>query len=108
MAALREVILRRLQERLPEVPEPQLEEYLDRAAEYFFAKTKRMSVPLSAGCLWFDMALRLHSVGSGEAAGRVTSVKRGDTSIQYSDSQVAEAMTDIEGRVLLYRVVRMV
>lgn len=108
MAAVREVILRRLSEKLPDVPEPQLTECLDRAAEYFCAKTKRAAVPISAGCLWFDMALRLHSIGAGEPAGKVTSIKRGDTSIQYSDSQVAEAMTDIETRVLQYRVVRMV
>lgn len=108
MAALRDVVLRRLQEKLPDLPEKQLEEYIDRAAEYFCAKTKRASVPLSAASLWFDMALRLHSIGTDEAAGKVTSIKRGDTTVQYSDSRIAEIMTDIDSRVLLYRVVRIV
>lgn len=58
------------------------------------------------------MAVRVHSLASsagqsgGTAAGAVTSVKRGDTTINYSDGAVAEAMADIYSRIAAYRVVR--
>lgn len=103
----RSFVLHRLEEKLPDVPISELEEYTDRAAEYFCSKAKRANVPMSACYLWIDMALRLYNLrDSTDGAGKVTSIKRGDTTVQYSEEQTAMAMTDIESRILDYRAVK--
>ena len=111
-AQLRTAVLHKLQVKYPDLSGEDAAERVDRAAEYFCSQTGRQHVPPGAFYLWIDMAVRVHILASsagqsgGMAAGAVTSVKRGDTTINYSDGAVAEAMADIYSRIAAYRVVR--
>lgn len=106
---LKKSVLHRVLERLPEIPENSAAEAVDRAEEYFLSQSKRNKVPVSAFYLWVELAVRQQTLEQGTASGgTVTSIKRGDTTVQYSDSGAQDtAMADLERRVLSYRVVRM-
>ncbi len=106
---LRIAVLHKLQARYPDLSEEDASERVDRASEYFCAETGRHHVPPGAFYLWIDMAVRVHTLmaaSSNTATGAVTSIKRGDTTISYSDGAVAEAMADVYSRIASYRVVR--
>lgn len=108
-AQLREAVLVKLHARQPDISNDLSNECIDRAEEYFRAKTGRQNIPPGAMYLWIDMAerfVKLQSSNQSASTGVVTSVKRGDTTISYSDEQVAEAMCSISDRIALYRVVR--
>ncbi len=109
-AQLRSSVYHKLAARYPDAGSDMLDECIDRAAEYFCSKTGRAKVPPGAYYLWIDMAVRVYGLQQSAAApapvGAVTSIKRGDTTISYAEGSVAEAMADIDSRVLRYRVVR--
>lgn len=106
---LKKAVLHKVIARSPELTELSAAEAVDRAEEYFLSQTKRSKVPMSAFYLWVDLAICQHSMQQGATScGMVTSIKRGDTTVQYSDSGAQDAtMADLERRVLSYRVVRM-
>lgn len=106
---LKKSVLHKVLERLPEITEANAAEAVDRAEEYFLSQSKRNKVPVSAFYLWVELAVRQHAAKQGATSGgTVTSIKRGDTTVQYSDSGAQDtAMADLERRVLNYRVVRM-
>lgn len=108
-AQLRTAVYNKLAARYPDATGDTLDECIDRAAEYFCSRTGRANIPPGAFYLWIDMAVRVYGLQSADTAtpgGAVTSIKRGDTTISYAEGSVAEAMVDIDSRVLLYRVVR--
>lgn len=111
----RSVAVRKALFQLPEnVTAEQIEDYVDRAELYFFARTNRRAVPVRATLLWADTAVAMFKADSSADAsgttGAVTSIKRGDTSVQYASG--ADALTDFSPSVTLskridyYRVVR--
>lgn len=119
MTDLKEYVIRKLQEKLPDLTETQVSEAAERAEEYFISVTKRSRVPEQARYLWIDLALKFlegketesgTASGAGMGGGKVSSIKRGDTTIEYSEGAAAAegavSLSDLEGRVLLYRVAR--
>lgn len=119
MTDLREFVIRKLQEKLPDLAEAWACEAAERAEEYFISVTKRSRVPEQARYLWIDLALKFlegreiesgTTSGAGTNSGTVSSIKRGDTTIEYSEGAAAAegavSLSDLEGRVLLYRVAR--
>lgn len=119
MTDLKEFVIRKLQKKLPDLTETQASEAAERAEEYFISVTKRSRVPEQARYLWVDLALKIleeaetesgTASGAGVSSGKVSSIKRGDTTIEYSEGAAAAegvvSLSDLEGRVLLYRVAR--
>ncbi|MFV0497485.1 MAG: hypothetical protein ACK5L0_04830 [Candidatus Fimivivens sp.] len=108
-AQLRTTVYNKLAARCPDATEDVLNECIDRAQEHFCGVTGRANIPPCALYLWIDMSARVYGLlqspdmATGAA---VTSIKRGDTTISYAEGAVAEAMADIDSRVLRYRVVR--
>lgn len=79
----------------------------ERAEELFMSETGRAQIPERAFWLWVDLALVIHKEYTGEIKQPVTSIKTGDTTIQYSDSAAALRPTgSIMNRVRSWRVVK--
>lgn len=119
MTNLREWVIHKLQEKLPDLTETQASEAAERAEEYFVSVTKRSRVPERARYLWIDLSLKFLEgektesgtiSNAGTGGGKVSSIKRGDTTVTYSEQAVAAegavSLADLEGRVLLYRAAR--
>ncbi|MEG1632040.1 MAG: hypothetical protein RR251_08520 [Hydrogenoanaerobacterium sp.] len=104
---LKQAVINKVKERLPQQPATAVLECVDRAEEYFLGLTKRKSVPLSAFYLWIDLALRMNKLETGsESSGRISSIKRGDTTIQYENGGSTTDAASLEERILSYRVAR--
>lgn len=95
-----------LRERL-DLTETEATVLAERAEELFLSETGRTQVPARALWLWVDLALIIHAENTGEIKQPVTSIKRGDTTIQYSDSAASTQPTgNIMDRVHTWRVVK--
>lgn len=85
-AADKEQVVLRLQGRLPEISTEAAAELVDRAEELFCAETGRRVVPERACWLWVDLSEEIHSGAAGGSSGQqISSVRRGDTTISYSE-----------------------
>ena len=84
-AADREKVLTIVQAALPDKTPDQVNALIDVAQEYYLAATSRNTVPQKATNLWADLAV-LISKGGLTASGSqtVSSIKRGDTTIEYN------------------------
>lgn len=91
-AAEKQKVVARLQQRL-QLEEAEAAELAERAEETFLSETGRAQVPGRAFWLWVDLALAVHRGNTGESSGQVTSIKRGDTTIQYAASAAATLPT---------------
>lgn len=106
MAADKERVVTVLRQRL-QLEEGQAAELADRAEEIFLSETKRLQVPDRAFWLWVDLALAVHSEDVGTGEQQVTSIKRGDTTIQYSESgSAAQPAGTVLNRVKQWKVAR--
>lgn len=102
--SLKEKVILKLREKLPNSSETEITEYTERAEEYFKAKTNRLNVPVRAFYLWIDLALEMQKTPSGASSqGTVASVKRGDTTITYAENQ-ATGLNAFASQLKEYRV----
>ncbi len=106
MAADKERVVTVLRQRLL-VDEAQAVELADRAEEIFLSETNRKQVPDRAFWLWVDLSLAVHKGEATAADQQVTSIKRGDTTIQYSSSSAAaQPAGSVLNRVRQWKVAR--
>lgn len=87
MDVLKSKVIEKVSTKLPDMIASDVEELVSRAEEYFKNKTKRREVPEKAFWLWVDLSLAIHKnlLSDGEAV--VSSVKRGDTTINYDTNK---------------------
>lgn len=112
----REWVMRKAHVQLSgEISDEELADWLDRAELYFFACTNRRVVPVRAALLWADIAVAMmRQAGNKEAGGMdtgpVSSIKRGDTTVQYATGADAISAfspdTALMKRIGFYRVVK--
>lgn len=114
----RATLIERVQAKLPTKDPALVEELTDRAIEHFCAVTKRMAVPDRAGWLLVDLAVALDRQGvarylteeSTGADAPVSSIKRGDTTIQYDTSAGSAvsvySLAALDARIRRYAIVR--
>jgi hypothetical protein len=91
-------------------------ELANRAEESFLSETGRRFVPEKAFWLWIDLAAAVRAqdmeaggASGGQASGRIASIKRGDTTIQYDHSSAAATLdlpSSLINRVRVWRVGR--
>lgn len=105
MAADKERVVTVIRQRL-QIDEPQAAELADRAEEIFLSETKRLHVPDRAFWLWADLAVAVYKRDTGTGEQQITSIKRGDTAIQYSDSGNNSPVGSVLSRVREWRVIR--
>lgn len=105
-AADKEKVVATVRQRLA-LDADQAAELADRAEEIFLTETGRLQVPDRAFWLWVDLALAVHKGDTGIGEQQVTSIKRGDTTIQYSSSSAAALPAgSVLSRVQQWRVAR--
>ncbi|MDL2217386.1 hypothetical protein LJC27_01860 [Christensenellaceae bacterium OttesenSCG-928-M15] len=116
----RATLIGRVQEKLPDKSPAEIEELVDRAIEHFCSETKRTRIPDRAGWLLVDIAIAFdNQSGSGSSGGMVidapvSSIKRGDTTIQYATGSSSDgasssnALSGLESRINKFKVVRAV
>lgn len=114
----RATLIERVQAKLPDKDPALVEELTDRAIEHFCAFTKRTAVPDRAGWLLVDLAVAFDRYGvagylteeSTGADAPVSSVKRGDTTIQYDTSAGSAvsvySLDALDARIRRYAIVR--
>ena len=88
-------------------------ELAERAEEVFLSKTLRTVVPERAFWLWVDLSKVIYSQGSASSGaadgGKVSSIKRGDTTIQYDHSSAAAKLNltpSLLDRIMSWKVAR--
>lgn len=92
-------------EKLPHLTAIQQSELVSRAEVYFLEQTRRKRVPVTALWLWVDLALAADEErGGGAVAEKVSSIKRGDTTIQY-ETFTPVGMSALYNRINQYKVV---
>lgn len=105
-AADREKVMEKVQAALPDASSDRVNDLIDQAEEYFLAKTGRRSVPDRAAHLWIDLATEIGKNGL-PAGGQqtVSSIKRGDTQIQYSDNVTGSGsgLSGLDARIMLFK-----
>ena len=87
-AADREKVKEKVQAALPEVSSDQVDDYIGQAEEYFYAKTGLQE-------------------GGGQQA--VSSIKRGDTTIEYSSgsgSDSGSGLSGLDARIAMFKVAK--
>jgi hypothetical protein len=111
-AADREKVKEKVQAALPEVSSDQVDDYIGQAEEYFYAKTGRRTFPNRALHLWIDLAVKIgKSDGLQEGGGQqaVSSIKRGDTTIEYSSgsgSDSGSGLSGLDARIAMFKVAK--
>jgi len=94
-----------VQAALTEVPPETVGGCISRAEEYFLSKTNRAAIPDRATYLWADLAIEISKNGlptSGQQT--VSSIKRGDTTIEYGGS--GNGLSGIDARIVLFKVAK--
>lgn len=90
-----------------QLDEPAALELADRAEEIFLSETYRRNVPDKAFWTWVDLAHAIHKDNTGTGDRSVTSIKRGDTTIQYNENDnTFQPAGTILSRIRLWRVAR--
>lgn len=103
---LKDWVIEKVTEKLPEAQAAA--KLVEKAAAYFLERTGRKNIPARAGLLWVDIALALHTMESNEASGRVSSIKRGDTAIEYDGQDGPQlGVNALDGRISMFRVGRL-
>lgn len=108
--SLREWVIQRVTERLPEDEADNAVRLVESAGAYFRERTGRMVIPVRASILWADIALAMRAAetGAAEAGGRVSMIKRGDTTVQYDGQDGPQLGTHaLEARIAQFRVGRL-
>lgn len=88
MEELKTKVIEKVSIKLPETPIATVEDIVSRAEEYFKAKTKRREVPERAFWLWVDLSIAMYKSSLNEGETVVSSVKRGDTTINYGTTNI--------------------
>lgn len=88
MEELKTKVIEKVSIKLPETPIATVEDIVSRAEEYFKAKTKRREVPERAFWLWVDLSIAMHKSSLNEDETVVSSIKRGDTTINYGGTNI--------------------
>ncbi|MEA4825792.1 MAG: hypothetical protein VB130_04045 [Clostridium sp.] len=88
MDVLKTKVIEKVSTKLSEIPIATVEDIVSRAEEYFKAKTKRREVPERAFWLWVDLSIAMHKSSLNEGEAVVSSIKRGDTTINYGATKV--------------------
>lgn len=102
----RGMVLRKAAIALPDISPEELEDWVDRAELYFFARTGRRAVPVRALLLWVDITVALAKQAAAEmGGGRVSSIKRGDTAVQFAEHGTTLG-NSLERRIDYYKAVR--
>lgn len=110
----KEKVVAAIVRRLEVEPEYALE-LAERAEEMFLAETFRQVVPEKAFWIWVDLASAISGQDTsasgrpGGASGKVSSIKRGDTTIQFDHTSAEATLNLIPGlrsRIQSWRVVR--
>lgn len=113
-----EIVLQIVASRLPGLLLEEIETLVIKAQYYFLEQTGRYRIPKRATYLWADLAIAMqvdqleaHQAGAAQQSGGViSSIKRGDTTIQYAEGQVSIAgrrlVSSMEDRLSKYRVVK--
>lgn len=83
--ALKDDVVAKVTEKLSQLSASQIDEFVSRAEEHFLTITKRLEVPPRALWLWVDLSTAFYNDSIG-SSGNVTSIKRGDTTIAYSEN----------------------
>jgi hypothetical protein len=117
-AADREKVEARVITAIPDISSDEAKDYVNQAKEYFLAKTGHRSVPDRATYLWGDIAIAIGrsgqvSAGSAISSQIVTSVKRGDTTIEYGGNSgssgsgsSSSGLSGIDARIAMFKVAR--
>lgn len=108
--SLREWVIQRVTERLPEAETANAARLVEDAGAYFRERTGRVTIPVRASILWADIALAMGAAqtGAAEAGGRITMIKRGDTTVQYDGQDGPQlGMNALEARIAQFRVGRL-
>jgi hypothetical protein len=76
----------RVKETLKDMPDEDVEKLISRAESYFYEKTRHTVIPDRAAWLIVDLSIGFYrqDIGSGGGEAAVSSIKRGDTTIQYN------------------------
>lgn len=104
MDVLKTKVIEKVSTKLPEVPITDVEDLVSRAEEYFKAKTKRKEVPERAFWLWVDLSVAIYKSSLNEGEAVVSSVKRGDTTINYGATKVT-SLSSFDEEIKGYKVV---
>lgn len=95
---------------LKDLSDEDIEGLISRAEGHFYEKTKRKEIPGNAAWLIVDLAIGFYrqDIGSGGGEATVSSIKRGDTTIQYNPAIDAPrySFKSLDKRVASFNVVR--
>lgn len=108
--SLKEWVIQRVTERLPEEGLDNAVRLVESAGAYFMERTGRGGIPVRASILWADIALAMWAAetGAADAGGRVSMIKRGDTTVQYDGQNGPQlGMNALEARIAQFRVGRL-
>ena len=98
--------INKLQADLPDTPVSKITEMIERAQEYFLWTTNRKVVPPSAFYLIIDMAKSLEDITVSSE--KVKSVKTGDTTVEYQESQqVYDILKKFKSSLNVYKKAKM-
>ena len=106
--ALKDNVIAIVMEKQSSLSLSQANEFVSRAEEHFLQITKRTSIPPRASWLWVDLSLAFYneSISAGSSSGKVSSIKRGDTTIQYAEGLSGLSSVDmLNQKILTYKVV---
>lgn len=101
----REKVIARVQLMFSDLPAANIEDLVAQAEEYFLGLTGRQTVPDRATHLWGDIAAEIKQHGlpaSGQQ--NVSSIKRGDTTVNYSAGGVGNGLSGLDARIALFKV----
>lgn len=106
-AADREKVKEKVQAALPDAAPDQVEDYIDQAEEYFSSKTGRRTIPDRALHIWIDLAVKIGKSGGLQEGGQqaVSSIKRGDTTVEYSSGS-GTSLSSLDARIVLFKVAK--
>ncbi len=111
----RATLVERILSKYPDMQPDLAGELADRAIEYFCALSKRAVVPARAGWLLVDIAVAFAQQGTAGMATEasdapVSSIKRGDTTIQYDTASGSAASIysfgALDARIRRFAIVR--
>ena len=104
---MKDNVIENVTSKLPEADKPKAEEYVSRAEEHFLTVTKRREIPSTAFWLWVDLSIAFYNDFTAEgSSGNVTSVKRGDTTISYSENSASLTnVQTLDNKLKSYKVV---
>lgn len=103
-AADREKVITRVQLMFSDLTAANVEDLVAQAEEYFLALTGRHVVPERATHLWGDIAVEIKRNGlpaSGQQ--NVSSIKRGDTTVNYSAGDAGNGLSGLDTRIALFK-----